>query len=238
MGGSQCAFFSVVMWNSSANPFYGGSLATYPVVTAVARNNRMVNVSQDSLVASQTPKNMNWFTANMEVPFASWNGLFTDPEWFDATCCPPYGSSLTDTLYVAWNLLFTVASYPFCDIYGTITTPSLSPIALPTHAPSTATNITLISKDLQGAVIAGFTCFGVVSAVLILIFIQAKRNNVSILSIFNGTTFNNNLKNDKLGPTLGHRISSSATMGQRITVVSESNQNPMTGYKVPLIMSY
>lgn len=236
MGGSQCAFFSVVMWNSSVNPFTGGTLATYPVVTAVARNNRMVNVSQDNLVASQTPKNMNWFTANMEVPFASWNGLFTNPEWFDGTCCPPYGASLTDTLYVAWNLLFTVASYPFCDIYGTITTPSLSPIALPTNAPSTATtNITLISKDLQGVMIAGFTCFGVVSAVLILILIQAKRNNVSILSIFNGTAFNNNLKNDKLGPTLAHRISlsdrSSSAMGQR-TVVSEINQNPMTGYKV------
>ena len=123
-------------------------------------------------------------------------------------------------------------------MYGTISTPSLSPIALPTHSPSTATtNITLISKDLQGAMIAGFTCFGVVSAVLILILIQAKRKNVSILSLFNGTAFNNNLKNDKLGPTLGHRISLSdrslsATNGQRITVVSESNQNPMTGYKV------
>jgi hypothetical protein len=118
LGGSQCAFFSIVVWNSSSNPFFGGSLATYPVTTAVARNNRMVNVSQETFAASQTAKNMNWFTANMEVPFASWNGLFTDPEWFDGSCCAPFGSSLSDTLYVAWNLLFTVAAYPFCDIYG------------------------------------------------------------------------------------------------------------------------
>ena len=46
MGGSMCSFFSIGIWNSSSNVFGGPTQVTYPLIGAVARNNRILNVTR------------------------------------------------------------------------------------------------------------------------------------------------------------------------------------------------
>jgi hypothetical protein len=111
MGGSMCSFFTMVIYNANFNFFTTAPLQTMPMVAAVARNNRILNITQK---------------AYHQVP-----NLLED-SWFTVTDFPiGWGSSnadLTDTFFEALNLAMYFGAYVFV--------PAGQPTAMPTMSPS------------------------------------------------------------------------------------------------------
>lgn len=120
MGGSMCTFFTIVIWNSTYPSFGGPESITLPTVTAVARNNRILNVTESTWSSAQDTRVGTWntITQNGDIYFQALG-------WSDPACCGTFGSSLTDTEIVAFDLAWYMSSYAFEGA------PSAMPTAMP-----------------------------------------------------------------------------------------------------------
>jgi hypothetical protein len=129
MGGSMCTFFTVEVWLGQYNPFTGEKLITLPIVTAVARNNRILNVTQSTWQAAQSTKVGTW-------PSITQNGeyYYQGIGWSDSNCCGGMTGVLTDTEYTAWNLALYFASIPFGGA------PTGAPVSIPASLVSNNNN--------------------------------------------------------------------------------------------------
>jgi CubicO group peptidase (beta-lactamase class C family) len=108
MGGSMCTFFTIEVWIGQYNPFTGQKLITLPVVTAVARNNRILNVTQSAWKAAQSTKVGTWPSITQYGDY-----FYQALGWSDTGCCGDMSGVLTDTEYTALNLALYFASIPF-----------------------------------------------------------------------------------------------------------------------------
>jgi CubicO group peptidase (beta-lactamase class C family) len=125
MGGSMCSFFTIVIWNSTVNPFGGPPMnaATLPLTVAVGRNNRILNVTRDNWMIARDSRNGTW-------PMLTQNGnaFFQAQGWSDPECCGSTAPSLSDTEYVAFDLAW---------YFGTLTfggQPTGKPVASPAQS--------------------------------------------------------------------------------------------------------
>ncbi len=110
MGGSMCTFFTMMIYNTSYNYFTGQPLQTYPMISAVARNNRILNITQQSYHQVPNLLKGSWFTIT-DFPYG-WGSSNGD---------------LTDTFYEALNLVMYFEAYAFA--------PAPSPTLAPTSSP-------------------------------------------------------------------------------------------------------
>ena len=92
-GGSMCTFLSIAMWNGTTDLFTGQPLKTLPVVAVAARNNRILNVTQEA-----------WSTAQQQSD-GSWAALTSFPTGWGAA-----EAALTDTLLIALQQAFYFAA--------------------------------------------------------------------------------------------------------------------------------
>eukprot|EP01031_Cornospumella_fuschlensis_P033494 gene33494-40525_t len=108
MGGSVCTFFSVVVVNSTENFFTGEPLITLPMLSLVARNNRIMNVTEQVYQEAMASSTGTWFS------LTGW------PTGWGAA-----NADLTDTFLEALNLGMYYAALPY-------TPTSPAPTAAPT----------------------------------------------------------------------------------------------------------
>jgi hypothetical protein len=97
MGGSQCTFFTIGIYNSTDNIFGGPSLVTLPIITVAARNNRILNVTQAEYNSVQQSNNGTWLSIS-NCATGGWGCADAD---------------LTDTELIAFKVGFYFAAMPF-----------------------------------------------------------------------------------------------------------------------------
>lgn len=96
MGGSICTFFSIVIVNSTTNLFTGEPLITLPMMAMVARNNRILNITEDIYSTIPSMQTGTWYS------ITGWPS-----GWGSAN------GDLTDTLIEALNLAYYFAALPY-----------------------------------------------------------------------------------------------------------------------------
>lgn len=122
MGGSMCTFFTIVIYNTTYNYFTGTPLQTLPIVSAVARNNRILNITQATVNAVPSLLQGSWFTiTGFPTGWGSSNGDYTD------------------TFYEALNLAMYFAAYVYV------------PAPQPTPSPTSVPNTNSVDDDKIGS---------------------------------------------------------------------------------------
>jgi CubicO group peptidase (beta-lactamase class C family) len=178
MGGSMCTFFTIVIWNSTVNPFGGPDMSTLPVTVAVARNNRILNVTQDA-----------WQTARMSKT-GTWNELTQNGDpyfqalgWSDPDCCGATAPSLSDTEYVAFDLAWYFGTIPFGG------QPTGQPVASPSYSNSNDDVGTFEMKSGTGAtaLLTIFLILGFAVTALGFYWLGATKGKLSFPSIGNSS---------------------------------------------------
>jgi CubicO group peptidase (beta-lactamase class C family) len=142
MGGSMCTFFTIVVWNDTVNPFGGPDMTTLPLVTAVARNNRILNVTKADWEAARMSGEGTWvsLTQNGDV-------YYQNQGWSDPTCCGDTAPSLSDTEWTAFNLAWYFGTLAFGG------QPTGRPVAIPSSA-SSSNNDDLAPTEIRSGTIA------------------------------------------------------------------------------------
>jgi hypothetical protein len=92
-GGSMCTFLSIALWNGTVDLFTGQPLKTLPVIAVAARNNRILNVTQEA-----------WSNAQHQSD-GTWGALTSFPTGWGAA-----EAALTDTLLIALQQAFYFAA--------------------------------------------------------------------------------------------------------------------------------
>ena len=131
LGGSECGFLSIMMYNSSTNLFTGAPLTTLPVISIAARNNRIMNVTLSVWKAAQ------------QVPSGTWYQLTATPDGWGAS-----NGALTDTLYEAADLAVYFAAMP--SLSSVTSSPTAAPTGPPSPAATSSSQITLSNRHPPG----------------------------------------------------------------------------------------
>jgi CubicO group peptidase (beta-lactamase class C family) len=110
LGGSTCMFFTLMLYLSDYNIMNPSEpLVSVPMISAVARNNRIMNITQEIWQETQ------------QVPSGTWYTLTDYPYGWGAD-----NSALTDTFFEALDLVLYFAGLQ----------PSAFETSMPTHAPT------------------------------------------------------------------------------------------------------
>jgi hypothetical protein len=115
LGGSTCMFLTMMLQMTGYNVLDPGEpLVSFPMISVVARNNRIMNVTEEVWYSSQQTPSGTWFSIT-DYPY----GWGAD------------NSVLTDTFFEALDLVLYFAALPSADFE----TPS--PTQAPTASPTT-----------------------------------------------------------------------------------------------------
>ena len=150
MGGSECMFFTLMLYMSTYNVMAPQSpLVTVPMLSAVARNNRIMNITEKAWLSAQNQSQGTWWQ------------LTDYPTGWGAT-----NSDFTDTFFEALNLALYFASFSSVS----------SVTATPTTNDSNSHDITL-NKGVVIAIgiVPAIGCIFLTSAVFLIMNSRGKQ---------------------------------------------------------------